>query len=557
MADVLQSVQPFVKLAAEGLVNSLWQGILLSVLTWLVLRIMPSPAATRYAAWYLTLCAIVGLPFLHIAGGFWTPDRPVPPPAVPVGFPPAPEALSSPAMSVHLPVEIGKDTAATLLFLAWLAAAAFLAARLAAGYRGLLRIKSRSQPATGLDAARWLHWRALHPSARDPELRIARCIGLPITAGFIRPAILFPEKLLANLTGQEAHGIWLHELAHVRRWDDWTKLGQKFAEAVLFFHPAVRCIGKQLGLDREIACDDWVVAQTGAARPYAACLARMAELTSSAGTVPAPAMATDRKQIFRRMEMLIQKNREHNQSKASGLAAVVLILATVFFVALAGPVFVFASPQAPVASASAQRPAPPPEPAPAALPAPPAPGEQKAAPPAPPAPSPEPRPAVRVAELQSEMEPLRAEMDRLREEIHGDVQESIQAHAEEIRKLAHEIQDKVHAEIQPHVQEIGRLSREIETEARTQQPDENKIRQLEKQIDEIEQSSIRKAEEQIRALEDKIRSYEAKIRPAEESIRKLEEKMREVEARIEAKAEEFEKQLKERQKPESRAPREN
>ncbi len=539
MADALQSVQPFVRLAAEGLVNSLWQGLLLSVLAWLVLKAMPSPAVTRYAVWYLALSAIVGLPFLHIAGGFWTPGRAAPPSAVPVGLPPAPEALSGPAVPVHLPVEIGSDAAATLLFLAWLAAAAFLTARLAVGYRSLLRIKSRSRPATGLDAARWLRWRALHPSARDPELRTSRCIGLPITAGFIRPAILFPEKLLANLTEQEAHGIWLHELAHVRRWDDWTKLGQKLAEAVLFFHPAVRCIGKQLGLDREIACDDWVVAQTGAARPYAACLARMAELSSSAGAVPAPAMAADRKQIFRRMEMLIQKNREYNQSKASGLAAVVLILATVVFVALAGPAFVFAYPQAPVAPASAQRPAPPAEPAPAA-------------PPAPPAPSPEPRPAVRVAEPESEMEPLRAEMDRLREEIHRDVQEDIQAHAEEIRRLAHEIRDKVHSEIQPHIQEIRRLRREIETEARAQQPDENKIRQLEKQIDEIEQSSIRKAEEQIRALEDKIRSYEAKIRPAEESIRKLEEKMREVEARIEAKAKEFEKQLKERQKPESR-----
>ena len=41
-------------------------------------------------------------------------------------------------------------------------------------------------------------------------------------------------------------------------------------------------MARRLNLEREIACDDWVVAMTGAARPYAVCLTKMAERSAFA-----------------------------------------------------------------------------------------------------------------------------------------------------------------------------------------------------------------------------------------------------------------------------------
>jgi hypothetical protein len=69
----------------------------------------------------------------------------------------------------------------------------------------------------------------------------------------------------------------LHELAHLRRWDDWTNLAQKIVRALFFFHPAVWWIEKKLSLEREMACDDAVLAESASPRSYAECLVHLAE----------------------------------------------------------------------------------------------------------------------------------------------------------------------------------------------------------------------------------------------------------------------------------------
>jgi hypothetical protein len=71
--------------------------------------------------------------------------------------------------------------------------------------------------------------------------------------------------------------ILLHELAHFGRWDDWTNLAQQVLKAAFFFHPVVWWIDKRIAIEREIACDDAVLAETRRPRAYAECLAHLAE----------------------------------------------------------------------------------------------------------------------------------------------------------------------------------------------------------------------------------------------------------------------------------------
>ena len=71
--------------------------------------------------------------------------------------------------------------------------------------------------------------------------------------------------------------ILLHENAHLRRWDQWTNLAQKIVTALFFFHPAVWWIENRLTLEREMACDDIVLAQTASPRDYASFLISFAE----------------------------------------------------------------------------------------------------------------------------------------------------------------------------------------------------------------------------------------------------------------------------------------
>ena len=84
-------------------------------------------------------------------------------------------------------------------------------------------------------------------------------------------------KNVKELSTAELNSILIHELAHLRRWDDWTNLGQQILKALLFFHPAVWWIESKLALEREMACDDAVLAKTANPRGYAQCLISVAE----------------------------------------------------------------------------------------------------------------------------------------------------------------------------------------------------------------------------------------------------------------------------------------
>ena len=96
----------------------------------------------------------------------------------------------------------------------------------------------------------------------------------------------------------------------------------KIAEALLFFSPAVFVIGRELSIEREVACDDWVVSATGGARPYANCLTRLAELAASRPVSVLPSLGAifTQKQIFTRIERLLDRTRDTRPQVAASVA---------------------------------------------------------------------------------------------------------------------------------------------------------------------------------------------------------------------------------------------
>ena len=93
----------------------------------------------------------------------------------------------------------------------------------------------------------------------------------------MKPLVVIPSWATRELSPAEFNTVLLHELAHLGRWDDWTNLAQKVLGALLFFHPAIWWIEKKLALEREMACDDLVLAKTASPRAYAECLVSLAE----------------------------------------------------------------------------------------------------------------------------------------------------------------------------------------------------------------------------------------------------------------------------------------
>ena len=109
------------------------------------------------------------------------------------------------------------------------------------------------------------------------EVATSPSISSPMALGILRPLIVFPADLVEKLSADKLALILMHELAHVRRWDNLTLLLHRLVSAVLFFHPAVWLCGRMLRREAEQACDDLVVCATGRSEAYARGLAHVAE----------------------------------------------------------------------------------------------------------------------------------------------------------------------------------------------------------------------------------------------------------------------------------------
>jgi uncharacterized protein (TIGR03435 family) len=80
---------------------------------------------------------------------------------------------------------------------------------------------------------------------------------------------------LAGLPADQMEALLLHELAHIRRYDYLVNALQSMVEALLFYHPAVWWVSGHMRSEREMCCDDAVVAVTGDAQSYARALAEV------------------------------------------------------------------------------------------------------------------------------------------------------------------------------------------------------------------------------------------------------------------------------------------
>ena len=246
--------------AVEAMLYCLVEGTLLGAFVYLALRLVPRKnSGTRFVLWFATLVAVILVPLLTL------------PARVAAG------STATASTSRHgvftLPVSW---TILAFLFWALIAVAGLL--RVAIGFRQVLRLRKSCTP---IDLA------TLSPEVQVVVEQFQRLrpvvigtspkLHVPTAIGFRKPAVLLPEWLVADASPTELKHILLHELAHLRRRDDWTNLVQKLIKALLFFHPLVWWIEGRLSLERELACDDAVLAHTENPKLYAQCLARMAE----------------------------------------------------------------------------------------------------------------------------------------------------------------------------------------------------------------------------------------------------------------------------------------
>ncbi|MEY4050482.1 MAG: hypothetical protein RL262_1316 [Bacteroidota bacterium] len=91
------------------------------------------------------------------------------------------------------------------------------------------------------------------------KIGISPTIASPISFGWIDPIILLPIALVNQLTVKEIESIILHEWAHILRNDYLINIITSLVQVILFFNPFSYLLNKEISLQREIACDNFVM----------------------------------------------------------------------------------------------------------------------------------------------------------------------------------------------------------------------------------------------------------------------------------------------------------
>ena len=281
------------------LLHFLWQGALLGLLYAVVRPRFPSVAA-RYRLGMGVLVAMLACPLVTLA--YVWPEAVAPANG---------DTLALPSVGVVAGAASSGITSATLeAWLPWLVAVWFV---------GVSVIALRA----------FAHWRRLSWLLRNASIPLADCtevleklcrrfgisrrirllgsmaIDTPMLVGWLRPVILLPISMLSGFTPQQIELIIAHELGHVRRWDYLANLLQVVIETVLFYHPVVHWVSRDVRDARESCCDDLVLALAdGSPVVYASALAELEQLRHD-GALAAPALAATGGVLLERIRRIV------------------------------------------------------------------------------------------------------------------------------------------------------------------------------------------------------------------------------------------------------------
>ncbi len=286
-------------------VGLLAKSTLLLLLAALACRLLRrSSAATRHLVWTAAVISVLLLPLIsaalpkwNVAWGHTAATSPAAPPAVldlgtvksapqsvvatsdfassvPTRADAVP-ASAADATEIPTPVSHRRIPAVTAWgtfgLTLWLGGTLVSLAYLAVGLSRIGRIRQRAIPLEGgafqiAEAARQqigLRRRVLFLRA---DARSA--VVVPVTWGVLRPVVLLPMQSAA-WSEECLRAAFLHELAHVQRFDWPTQLLARLACALYWWHPLVWWATRQARAESETACDDLVLETGMKATDYA------------------------------------------------------------------------------------------------------------------------------------------------------------------------------------------------------------------------------------------------------------------------------------------------
>jgi beta-lactamase regulating signal transducer with metallopeptidase domain len=312
-------------------------------------------AATRHLVWTIALVSVLLLPVVSLVGPAWTVE--IPAATKPVSVVPVATSEDAPLEIATAPASpvIASESTPALPRAANVSWSLALIIVYCAGAIGLLiyllaqqwSVRRFARQATLVEDRAWTRLLGECAEAvgicRPVRLLRSRTHGVPLAFGTRRPSIVIPD-IADQWTQDRRRAVLLHELAHVARRDCLTQSVAFGACALYWFHPALWWVAGRLRVERELACDDRVIAAGAPARDYAG---HLLEIAYSLGGHGAPALAVTMarpRQLEGRMLAALDDRRDRTRPAIRfGAAIAVAAVAILLPLAAAAPTLVAAS----------------------------------------------------------------------------------------------------------------------------------------------------------------------------------------------------------------------
>lgn len=205
-----------------------------------------------------------------------------------------------------------------VLVVAWVMVAAILFVRLAFEMIRTSRWRSQAIEATAVEIEVCARI-ASEMNVTAPLVLRAPFITSPCLHGLRRPAVMLPD-----VDDLPLEDVFVHELAHLQRYDCHWRLLRQMMMSILFFQPLLWWLSRRIDATAEEVCDDYVVQHGGSREGYANSLVDIAALSVTPPAIVCVGMVSLRSMIGRRVGRIMDTSRSLSTRVGSFLLMLVI-----------------------------------------------------------------------------------------------------------------------------------------------------------------------------------------------------------------------------------------
>lgn len=281
MHGIVEALNQWGAEAGTLAVAAVWQSTLVALLVAVAaFALRRSSPTVRYWLWQIVAVKLLVMPLWSWSLAVpWLPEEAAPAPSVLAHDPPALplqgelplDVAASAAPQTRPAVPAGSPSRGALaelswrgwLLLAWAAIVLLQAGRLAVQRVRLARLLRGAERAPEELAELVGRVGARLNLKRRPRVLLTELECSPFVCGIVHPALVVPRELAESLEAAELEQIVAHELAHVRRRDLVWGWIPEIARILYFFHPIAHLASYRIRLERELACDQLAMLDSG------------------------------------------------------------------------------------------------------------------------------------------------------------------------------------------------------------------------------------------------------------------------------------------------------